>query len=78
MSYDNEAKRESRLAPILALAAMAFMPLAYVLCSGPFLWLLENDYLPEQAEYIYLPLAMLADSSTTISSALEWYTNLWQ
>jgi len=51
---------------------------AYVLSTGPAVWLRAHGYLPEQAGYIYFPLGILADRCQPIGDAFEWYLAFWQ
>jgi hypothetical protein len=57
--------------------ALLTLPVGYVLSFGPFLWLLDGDYVPKNSIVIYKPLVSLAESWPTFDKLLRWYINLW-
>ncbi len=56
--------------------------LLYVLSSGPIMWLVVRNYLPDRAvstcESIYRPMIWLVeDGPEPIGSAIVWYAAFW-
>ena len=64
----------------IALAALVALglPLLYALSVGPFVWLVNHEYVPESCAVVYVPLGMLVESSDILREAAEWYIEFWE
>ncbi len=78
MQDDREPGRSGAGVAILLLAVLFFLPLLYILSSGPAVALGSHGYLSEEAiEIAYFPLSVAAQSSDWIDSILQRYVELW-
>jgi hypothetical protein len=71
-------RARSPLAVWLVVAAIALLPAAYALSTGPMIWLNQHGYMPDEAGAIYAPMAILAKYSPATRKAFNWYLSLWQ
>ena len=63
---------------LLFMASIPSLPVAYVLSLGPALRLMDQGLVGEDSvNTLYFPLIVLADRSPAITTALEWYIDLW-
>jgi hypothetical protein len=72
-----DEKRGSGCVIGLALLLL-FLPVLYVLSSGPALGLLWRGYLPAEFLAIYAPLQWVCDNSQSFDVFLTWYKNLFR
>ena len=74
--------RGKRSAIVVAVIAMTFLPVLYVLSIGPAAWLERNGYLEDSTLHdivtiFYFPIAWLYDQSATFATLLDAYMNFW-
>src|SRR5438045_2718769 len=62
----------SSLAVVLIFGALP-LPIAYVLSSGPAVWLFQHGYLTTVLPILYKPLIWLEMSGTPFGQLLGWY-----
>jgi hypothetical protein len=78
MSDSEDPKQpRSRLGGWPVVAAVLLLPVAYVLSTGPVCWLIQRNYLPNHADFVYWPLNALANFCPPIGRVLHWYISLW-
>ena len=71
-----QSSRHSSLAVWLVVGGI--LPVAYVLLSGPAVWLFQHGYLKTVLPFIYKPLILLEMSNTPPGELLKWYWSLWK
>jgi hypothetical protein len=67
----------SSLAVWLIVGAV-LLPVAYVLFTGPAVWLDDRDQFPTSAAVIYRPLEMAMADFGPVKHGMLWYTGLWR
>jgi hypothetical protein len=73
---DDQHGRRGPWAGCLAIGLLLALP-AYVLSLGPVIALESHGWLPVEVEFIYFPLAILAEYCKPIDNAPQWYIGLW-
>ena len=68
----------SSLAIWLIVAVIVLVPAAYILLSGPAVWLFQHGYMTRVLPWIYYPLAVLEVSDTLPGELIKWYWSLWK
>lgn len=72
-----------RWAKWTAVGLAVSLPAAYILSTGPLIWLVERDLLSDstfgEVERLYTPLVWLAEEGPApLSTGLRWYGDLWR
>ena len=73
---DKERRERGPVLGCLATALIVALP-AYVLSTGPCVWLHKHGYIPADASIIYAPLGLLADNCKPVEDFFRWYMGLW-
>ena len=76
MTNDQQQRPRSSPAVWLALTVL-LLPFAYVLSTGPAVWLHNHGYIPGEVGWIYLPLEYINDNVQFVESFFNWYIALW-
>jgi hypothetical protein len=74
----SDRRPRGSLAVSLIAIAVAVLPIAYVLLSGPAVWLFQHGYGRGILPLIYKPMIWLEQSGTTIGRLVAWYWSLWK
>jgi hypothetical protein len=74
---DNEKRERGPLLLILG-AAVLFLPIVYVLSSGPAVWLMDHGYVSDIIGLLYWPLHKLRLTFPLFKTVWEWYVELWR
>lgn len=60
---------------------MLLLPVLYVASTGPFIWLVEHNWISEPTaeylQYVYTPLIIACEYSPLIQGLFEKYGSLW-
>jgi hypothetical protein len=62
---------------VVVLVVALILPVAYVLSIGPAYWLMGHGYLPDEAEALYAPLALVASFYPPFGALISEYVKLW-
>jgi hypothetical protein len=74
----NHMGRTSNKAAAIAVAIVVLLPIAYVLSTGPVVWLVAHDVVPGKSiETLYAPLGWTMDKSDLVKSVIHFYLSLW-
>jgi hypothetical protein len=74
---DDPKRRQSSLA-VWLVAAAVLLPIAYVLLTGPAVWLHSHGYLPESVFIVYWPLETLCNHVEPVRQAIALYLSFWR
>jgi len=74
----NHPRPRGSLAVWLIAMVVALLPLAYVLLSGPAVWLFQHGYGRGILPFIYKQMIWLEQSGTAIGRLVAWYWSLWK
>jgi hypothetical protein len=73
---DTHERRFPTLAVVLCVVVL--LPVAYVLSSGPAIWLVTQGVIDFPLfEWCYYPVRILSENSELFSITLKWYLSCW-
>jgi hypothetical protein len=76
---DEQEKRERSPLTVWLIAGAVLSPVAYVLSTGPAVWLHNHSYLSKGwFVALYRPLAFAASQSRLVNDFFKWYLDFWQ
>lgn len=70
-------ERTSNKSAAAAVAIIVLLPIAYVLSTGPAVWLAAHKWIPDEPLIIYAPIGWAMDKSPVVTSGMNVYLSLW-
>jgi hypothetical protein len=81
MPETDTEKRERSPAITIAAILVPLIPVAYVLSSGPVVWLLHHGYIDrsmqDAIEWFYSPITTCLNATEIGSAVRRWWIGLW-